>query len=156
MDLYLLVKTVHVISSAILFGTGIGIAFFFFLGFRSGNAASAYFAAKTTVLADMAFTLPAGIVQPLSGFALIHLAGFDFAESWLLATYVLYVIALLCWLPVLRLQWQLREMCRGRLAGEAIDEDLLRRRFRFWFILGWPAFIALIAVFWLMVSKPIW
>jgi uncharacterized membrane protein len=69
-------------------------------------------------------------------------------------TYALYLLALACWLPVVWLQLRMRDMLRAKLAGEAIDEALLRRYFRWWFALGWPAFVGLVAVFWLMVAKP--
>jgi uncharacterized membrane protein len=154
MDGYLLVKTVHVLSSTVLFGTGLGIAFFFLMGLRGGDVAAAYFAAWATAVADMVFTLTAGIVQPLSGFALVHIAGFDPWAPWLVWSYALYMLALTCWLPVVWLQLRTRDMLRAKLAGEAIDEALLRRYFRWWFALGWPAFVGLVAVFWLMVAKP--
>ena len=154
MEPYLLLKTIHVISSTVLFGTGMGIAFFFLMGTRSADPAAAYFAARTTAVADMIFTLTAGLVQPLSGFALIHLAGYDRFAPWLVATYAIYLLALACWLPVVRLQLQIRDMYRARLDGAAIDEGLLDRRIRTWFVLGWPAFIGLVIVFWLMVAKP--
>ena len=154
MDGYLLVKTVHVLSSTVLFGTGLGIAFFFLMGLRGGDVAAAHFAARATAVADMVFTLTAGIVQPLSGFALVHMAGFDPWAPWLVWSYALYMLALTCWLPVVWLQLRTRDMLRAKLAGEAIDEALLRRYFRWWFALGWPAFVGLVAVFWLMVAKP--
>ena len=154
MDAYLILKTVHVLSATVLFGTGLGIAYFFLMGLRSGDVAGAYFAARTTAIADTLFTLTAGIVQPLSGIALIHVAGYDPWAPWLAWTYALYLLALACWLPVVRLQLKMRDMLRAKLAGEAIDETLLRRRFRWWFALGWPAFVGLVAVFWLMVAKP--
>ena len=154
MDGYLLVKTVHVLSSTVLFGTGLGIAFFFLRGLRSGDPAGAYFAARTTAIADMVFTLTAGIVQPLSGFALIHMAGWDPSAPWLVWSYALYLLALACWLPVVWLQLRLRDMLGAKLRGEAIDERRLQRMFRWWFALGWPAFIGLLIVFWLMVAKP--
>ncbi len=152
---YELVKAAHIISSTILFGTGIGIAFFFLMGTRSGEPAAAYFAARTTAIADMIFTLTAGLVQPISGFALIHLAGHDPFAPWLVATYAIYTIALACWLPVVRLQLQIRDAYRAMLDGAAIDEALLARRIRTWFVLGWPAFVGLVLVFWLMVAKPV-
>src|SRR5690606_2939812 len=133
---------------------GIGIAFFFLVGLRSGDVAAAYFAARTTAIADMLFTLSAGVVQPLSGLGLILLAGWDPWALWLVATYALYLLALACWLPVVWLQLRMRDMLRAKLAGEPIDEALLQRRFRWWFALGWPAFVGLVAVFWLMVAKP--
>jgi len=153
-DGYLVVKAVHVVSATVLFGTGLGIAFFFLMGLRSTDPAAAWFAARTTTIADMLFTLTSGIVQPLSGLALIHMAGFDPWAPWLVWTYALYLIALACWLPVVWLQLQMREMLGARVAGKAIDEARLRRYFRWWFALGWPAFVALVTVFWLMVAKP--
>lgn len=154
MDGYILVKTVHVLSSTVLFGTGLGIAFFFLMGLRSEEPAAAYFAARTTAVADMIFTLTAGIVQPLSGFALIHLTGLDPFAPWLVATYALYLLALACWLPVVWLQLRIRDMLGAKVAGAAIDEVRLKRYFRWWFTLGWPAFAGLVLVFWLMVAKP--
>lgn len=154
MDAYLLLKTVHILSSTILFGTGLGIAFFFLMGLRSGDPAGAYLAARTTVIADMLFTLTAGVVQPLTGFAMIRMAGIDPASRWLVWTYALYAVALACWLPVVWLQVHMREMLGAKARGEAIDEPRLRRYFRIWFVLGWPAFVGLVAVFGLMVVKP--
>lgn len=154
MDGYLLLKTVHILSSTVLFGTGLAIAFFFLMGLRSGDPAGAYLAARTTAIADMLFTLTAGIMQPLTGFALVRMAGIDPWSRWLVWTYALYVLALACWLPVVWLQLRMRDMLGAKMRGEAIDEPRLRRYFRVWFVLGWPAFLGLIAVFWMMVAKP--
>lgn len=157
-DFYALAKTVHILSATVLFGTGVGIAFFFLMGMRaglvSGDAAAAWFAARTTAVADMIFTLNAGILQPISGLVLVHLAGWEFSAPWLMATYALYVVALACWLPVVWLQLRIRDDWHAKLAGADIDEARLRRRYRWWFALGWPGFGALVAVFWLMVAKP--
>lgn len=154
MDSYLLAKTAHVILATVLFGTGVGIAFFFLMGMRSGEPAMALFAARTTAIADMIFTLTAGIGQPLTGLWLIWRVGYDPFAHWLMLTYVLYVLALACWLPVVRLQLRMRDMLAVRVAGGPFDEVHFRRCFRLWFALGWPAFIGLVVVFWLMVAKP--
>lgn len=154
MDAYFLLKTVHVLSATVLFGTGLGIAFFFLMGVRGGDLAGAYFAARTTAIADMLFTLTAGIVQPMTGFWLVWHAGFNPYATWLIVSYALYLLALGCWLPVVWLQLRMRDMLGAKQAGEAIDEVRFRCYFRWWFALGWPAFLALVAVFWLMVAKP--
>jgi len=53
-------KTVHVLSAAILFGTGLGIAFFCWFGFlralRTGDIAGLRLVLRRTVLADAWFT----------------------------------------------------------------------------------------------------
>lgn len=152
---YALVKTLHILSATILFGTGIGIAFFFWMGGRAGDDRAAHFAARVTVVADLVFTLTAVIAQPLTGAWLIWRGGFDPTEYWLVASYALYLVAAACWLPVLYLQKVIRDQLANKIAGETIDEVLLHRRRRLWFLLGWPAFIALLMVFHLMVTKPV-
>lgn len=154
MDAYLLAKTVHILSATVLFGTGLGIAFFFLVGARSGDDRMALFAARTTCTADMLFTLTAGIVQPITGLWLIRETGLDPRSPWLVKTYALYLLALACWLPVVWLQLRMRDMLAGKVAGRAFDAARYRRYFRLWFVLGWPAFVGLVIVFWLMVSRP--
>ncbi|MCA1748762.1 MAG: DUF2269 domain-containing protein [Sphingomonadales bacterium] len=156
MDLYLLLRTLHIVSATVLFGTGLGIAFFFFAAHRAPDAAARLFAARATVRADFLFTLPAVVLQPLTGIGLILLAGHDWTNFWLVASYALYLIVGLCWVPVVFIQITLRDLAARRAAGEAIDEARYDRLYRWWFALGWPAFIGLVAVFYLMVFKPGW
>lgn len=155
MDWYLIVKTLHIICSTILFGTGIGTAFFMFRSFFTDNIHEKYYAARSTVVADYIFTLPAVILQPLSGILLIHLAGHDWNAGWLVWTYVLYAIAGACWIPVLWIQIELKKMLRHAVeAGVALPERY-NHLFKIWFILGCPAFLGLVIIFYLMVSRPI-
>lgn len=100
MEAYLIVKTLHILSSTILFGTGIGIAFFMLRSWFTENLHEKLFAARNTVLADYYFTFPAVVIQPISGFYLIYAAGHDWTDLWLMLTYGIYVVAGLCWLPV--------------------------------------------------------
>ena len=58
-----------------MFGTGIGIATFMFVGLLSPDPAARAFATRLTVRADFLVTLPAVIVQPLSGAWLIFHGG---------------------------------------------------------------------------------
>jgi uncharacterized membrane protein len=151
---YFLLKTLHILSATILFGTGIGIAFFFWMGGRSGNDHAAHATARITVVADWLFTLSAGILQPVTGLLLIQAAGLDPFARWLVISYVLYATALACWIPVVVLQKRIRDQLSAKLAGEHFDRAHYDHRRRFWFWLGWPAFIALILVFHLMAAKP--
>src|SRR5262249_43952795 len=121
MDTYLLVKTLHIISATIVFGTGIGIAAFMLLGYFSPDPAARAFAARVTVRADFLFTLPAVIVQPASGAWLILYGGFAWTDYWLVLTYGLYVLAAACWLPVVAIQMRMKAMLEARAKGAAID-----------------------------------
>jgi uncharacterized membrane protein len=156
MDLYLLVKTLHIMSAAIIFGTGIGIANFMFFGHRAGLPQERAFAARLTVKADFLFTLPSAILQPASGAWLIWQGGFRWNDDWLLLTYGLYLLAGACWVPVVIIQMRMKAMLETCALGEPLDEGSYERLFRLWFILGWPAFGGLIVIFWLMVNKPTW
>ena len=156
MNLYLTIKTIHILSSTVLLGTGMGIAFFMWRALASGNLQTQAFTARTTVLADFLFTLPAVVVQPATGIALIMLGGYDWTAPWLLATYGLYIMIGCCWLPVVWIQIQLRSMVLA--AVENGDDQLperYHRLYRWWFCLGWPAFTGVIALFFLMVLKRI-
>lgn len=151
---YLLLKWVHILSSTVLFGTGIGTAFQMVFAMRTGKVETVHSVASGVVLADWIFTLPAGVLQPLSGLALALMLGYSLMESWLVLTYLLYVLAFACWLPVVRLQIRIRDIAGQALTQGAPIPDAARRAYKMWCWLGWPAFTALIAVFWLMVRRP--
>jgi uncharacterized membrane protein len=154
-DVYFLIKTLHVVSATILFGTGLGTAFFFWSSRNAGDAAR-LFAARTTVRADFLFTLPAVIIQPVTGGWMMFRAGFDPGEFWLAASAALYLLAGCCWVPVVSLQIRMKRMLQAKITGGEFDEAAFERLRKMWFLLGWPAFVGLLAVFWLMVTKPTW
>ena len=154
MEAYFLLKTAHIISSTVLFGTGLGIAFFFWMGGRSGDERAALFAAKATVTADFLFTATAVVVQPLTGALLVWQGGFDPFDHWLVMTYALYALAGICWLPVVVLQIRIRNALQRKVDGGPFDAAAVRKMRALWFALGWPAFLALVIVFHLMVTKP--
>jgi len=155
MDFYFLIKTLHIISATILFGTGLGTAFFFLRSHFTDNLQEKFFAARTTVLADYLFTTPAVIIQPLTGLWLVWRGGFGWMDAWLTWTYVIYIIAGACWLPVVWIQIRLKKMLAESLENGTPLPERYSRLFRIWFILGWPAFIGLVIVFFLMVAKPV-
>lgn len=152
MDTYFLAKTLHIISSTVLFGTGIGTAFQMTRAMTTRRAATVADVASGVVLADWLFTTPAGVIQPLTGLWLIHEIGYSLTEPWLLLAYALYSLAFLCWAPVVHLQLRIRDLCRAA-AGPEIPPAAIRL-YRIWVALGIPAFTALVGIFWLMVSKP--
>lgn len=84
------------------------------------------------------------------------MGGFDWNDGWLVVTYALYLLAGVCWLPVVAIQIRMKAMLDDEAAGRGLDEAALARLFRWWFALGWPAFGGLMVVFYLMVAKPSW
>jgi len=154
MSVYIALKTLHILSAAVLFGTGLGTAFFMWFTHRTGDVAAIARVARLTVLADWLFTAPAVVIQPLSGFALMRLMGFDGRQAWLQLAFVLYLLAGLCWIPVVVLQRRARDLAvQAARSGTALPATYARAM-RLWFVLGCPAFAAVLVTYWLMVAKP--
>lgn len=152
---YFLLKWLHVVSSTVLFGFGAGTAYYFWLAHRTGDPRIIAAVGRMVVKADWIFTGTSGIVQPVTGVALAHLSGVDLSESWLVASFLLYLLALVCWVPVVALQIKAQRLAaRAALQGSALGADY-SRAMRLWFALGWPAFIGLLGVFWLMIARPV-
>lgn len=151
---YLLVKTLHILSSVLLVGTGFGTAFYLFFANRSGSLEAQAVVSRLVVMADWMFTTPAVIVQPLTGVLLARWAGWPLDTPWLFWSIVLYAIAGACWLPVVWIQIELRRMAAEALRrGEPLPPRY-RRFARRWELLGYPAFLAMLAIYFLMVLKP--
>ena len=154
--MYLELKALHILSSTILFGTGLGTAFFLFMANRSGNRQAIAVVSGHVVKADLYFTTPAGFIQPLTGFGLMALAGFQmrfWPVNWLGLSLLLYLLAGLCWLPVLWLQWRMHQMASLE-PRDPVLPPLYWRYERAWTLLGIPGFGSLIVVYWLMTAKP--
>ena len=100
-------------------------------------------------------SLPSAVVlQPLTGAALVAHQGYNFTDGWIVASLGLYVLTGVCWLPVVRIQIKLRDLATSAAkTGEALPEAY-DRLMRIWFWLGWPAFLSVVAIFWLMIAKP--
>ena len=152
---YLWIKVLHVVSATVLFGTGLGTAFFKMTADGSGNVKATRVVGERVVWADWLFTTPAIVVQAVTGVALARIAGFPLLSGWVLAAIVLYGIAGACWLPVVWLQIRMRDLARSaERTGTAIG-SLYWRYARAWFWLGVPAFAAVLSIFVLMVLKPV-
>lgn len=151
---YLTIKWLHILSSTVLFGTGVGSAYYMLVASLNRDASAAYLVVRHVVVADWVFTTPAIVLQPLTGYYLAHLAGMPFNSRWMVWSLMLYLLAVACWLPVLWLQVRMRELARIAKASGSGLPSLYWYYFRIWFALGVPAFLALVAVFYLMVAKP--
>lgn len=151
---YLVVKWLHILSSTLLFGTGLGSAFYMFFASLTRDTRVIATVVRYVVIADYAFTTPTIILQPLTGFYLIHLAGFPLTSKWIVVSIALYLLAGACWLPVVWMQIKMRDMAATATAN---GTELPQRYWSFlkwWVALGIVAFFSLVVVFYLMVAKP--
>jgi uncharacterized membrane protein len=151
---YLIVKYVHVISSTLLFGTGIGSAFYLLATTLSRDVRAVAVVSRMVVRADWLFTATTAVLQPATGFWLVYRMGLPLSTPWLAASLACYALAIACWLPVVWLQMRLRDLAaEAARAGTALPPRYWFY-FKCWVALGVPAFFLFLALFWLMIAKP--
>jgi uncharacterized membrane protein len=151
---YLSLKWVHIISSVLLVGTGFGSAFYLYFIHRTANQPAIAQVIRLVVRADYWFTLPTIFIQPLTGFAMIYSAQYKIEQTWIISASALYLLAGACWIPVYFLQLRMLKIA-DRASSENMPLPSIYWRYaRYWEWLGYPAFIAMLLIFWLMVFKP--
>jgi len=153
MEPQMFVKWIHVLSSTILFGTGIGIAFFMLMAHRTRDPKIVGAVAGIVLAADFIFTLTAGIVQPATGFTLMAMQELDFAP-WIITALGLFVFVGCCWAPVVFIHFQMKKLAQQAVATGASLPPQYDRLYRIWVTLGVPAFLAMVAIFYLMLAQP--
>lgn len=151
---YLWLKLIHILSATVLFGTGIGSAFYMFMANRRKDIAGIYFATRHVVIADWLFTTPSVIIQLATGLALADVLGLPLTEGWVFWSLILYFFAGACWLPVVWMQIKMRDMAKHAIETGTALPDRYWRFDRWWITLGALAFPAVVAVIGLMVLKP--
>jgi uncharacterized membrane protein len=153
---YVIIKWLHILSSTLLFGTGLGSAFYMFFTSRTRDVRATAVVVRYVVIADWLFTTPTIILQPLTGFYLIHLARFPLSSKWIVWSIALYLLAGAAWLPVVWMQIRMRDMAaEAARTGASELPPLYWKMLRWWVTLGVIAFFALVVVFYLMVAKPV-
>ena len=152
---YLTFKTLHVLSMVLLFGTGLGSAFYKLMADYSGDVHSIMTTNRHVVLADWLFTTPTIIIQPVTGYYMLSQTHYPLTTPWLLTSIVLFLIAGACWLPVVVLQIRMRDISAQSASNQTALPVLYFRYARIWFWLGIPACVAMILIVYLMVEKPI-
>lgn len=150
----LLLRWLHVIGAAVLFGTGAGIAFFMVMARRTKDPALIAHVSGTVVIADLIFTATAVIAQPVTGVLLALAVGWPLTEPWILISLALYIVAGAFWLPVVFIQARLKTLAEVAAAQGAPLPPAFDRLYAIWFAFGFPAFLAVLAIFWLMIARP--
>lgn len=153
MDSYALLKLLHILSAVVVAGTGTGIAFFMLMAHRSRNLQAIAITTRHVVLADWLFTAPAVVLQLVTGLLLMNKLGYSYTSTWFFAVISLFIFIGVCWLPVLFIQYKLRDLCHTIEADEMLT-DQFSKYMNLWIALGIPAFTAILVLFWLMVFKP--
>ena len=150
----LVVKALHVLSATIFFGAGLMSAFWKFRGDTSGDLRVVDWAQKQVVFADWVFTVPSGVLSPVTGVYLVSVYGLPWSTPWMLASIGGYLAAMVLWLPAAWIQIELRKLTREALANGAALPPRFFLLNRVWLALGVPAFGVSVFIIFAMVAKP--
>jgi uncharacterized membrane protein len=150
---YLTLKYVHLLSMVLLFGTGLGSAFYKWMADRSRNVTHIAIVNKHVVLADWLFTTPTVLIQPVTGIWMLYLIHIPLTTSWVVISLLLYALAGLCWIPVVWLQIRMQKLAQLAVEQKTDLDSQYWRYARIWFYLGIPAFTAMVLIVLLMVMK---
>lgn len=154
MNAYLVVKTLHILSSVLMVGTGFGSAFYLYFTNRSNSVPAISTVTKLIVRADWWFTTPAVIFQPLSGLWLAYYVGWSWDTSWILLSLILFAVAGICWIPAVWLQLRMADLARSAETSGGLLPPSYWRYAKLWEWMGYLAFPAMLVVFYLMAAKP--
>jgi uncharacterized membrane protein len=153
-EVYLVLKFLHVIGAAVLLGTGAGIAFFMLLAHLTRRAEIIAAVAHIVVIADFIFTASAVVAQPVTGILLAFTLGYSLWEGWIFWSIMLYLFTGAFWLPVVWMQMRMRDLAAAAARERSVLPPAYFTLFRTWFVFGFPAFGAVVAIFWLMIARP--
>lgn len=152
--IFLSLKYVHLLSMVLLFGTGLGSAWYKWMTDRTGEVAHIALINRYVVLADWLFTTPTIIIQPLTGLGMLLILHIPFSKPWVCVSLSLYALAGACWVPVVWLQIRMYRLS-AKASAEHVNLSVHYWRLaRWWFWLGVPAFSAMLLIVLLMVFKP--
>jgi uncharacterized membrane protein len=151
---YLLLQYAHVVGAAVLLGTGAGIAFFMLRAHLTRDVFVIAGVARIVVTADFVFTATAVVVQPVTGYLLAKLLGYPVFDGWIALSLILYGVTGAFWIPVVFMQIRMRNLAEAAVREGTTLPPAYHRLFWLWFAFGFPAFAAVLAILWLMTSRP--
>jgi uncharacterized membrane protein len=80
--------------------------------------------------------------------------GWSLWEGWIALSLPLYLVTGAFWLPVVWMQLRMRDLAQEAANRNAPLSADYYKLFRWWFVLGFPAFGAVVTIVWLMIAKP--
>ena len=143
----------HIISSALMLGVGVGAFWFMLTAVRSCNPAAIAVTTRNAVRAEWCIAVPIALIQPLTGYLLMTQLGYSLRSLWFVAVVALYVIAGMCWIYLFKTELRLRSLAEEHRSDSTMPPAfwLLFSR---WTRLCICSFTGVLGIFWLMVFRP--
>jgi len=147
------IRLLHVVSSALMFGVGVGAFWFMVTTVRSGNTAAIAVTTRNAVRAEWFIAAPVAVIQPTTGYLLMLELGYPLQSTWFYAVAALYIVAGMCWVYLVKAELKLRALAAAHSSSVALPDEF-GALFRRWTLLAAGSFAGVLAIFWLMVSRP--
>lgn len=151
--LILAVKLLHVLSATLFFGGGLLIAWHKLRADRTGDPKIVAWAQREIVRADAVFTIPAGLLLPVTGAWLAWQYSLPWTSGFVAWGIGCYAVTGLLWLPAAFLQVRMRRLADEAAATNGPLPAAFHRANRWWVALGVPAFALAVFTVWIMVAK---
>ena len=156
LDVIFMIKFVHMIAMAVMFGTWICIALFMLFAYRSRNTSVAAVTALFAVRAELMLMVPAVALQPLAGFPLGVAIGARLDEFWIEVSAAIYAAVVAAWLANLIIELRIRKVTQAAAIDGKPLPDSYRRMFRLWSLFCIAGLAGMTAIMALMIWQPHW
>ena len=80
-----MIRLLHIVSSALMFGVGIGAFWFMLTAARSGSPAAIAVTTRNAVRAEWFIAAPVALIQPTTGYLLMLQRGYSLHSAWFAA-----------------------------------------------------------------------
>ena len=148
-----MIRLLHIVSSALMFGVGIGAFWFMQTAARSGSPAAIAVTTRNAVRAEWFIAAPVALIQPTTGYLLMLQLGYSLHSRWFAAGVALYVFAGMCWVYLVKAELGLRDLAAGHSTVSGLPAEF-GPLFQRWTRLALGSFAGVLAIFCLMVFRP--
>jgi uncharacterized membrane protein len=148
-----MIRLLHIVTSALMFGVGVGAFWFMLTTVRSGSPPAIAVITRNAVRAEWFIAAPVAVIQPATGYLLMLELGYPLQSPWFYAVAALYIVAGMCWVYLIKAELRLRAIAAAHSESRALPDEfgaLVRR----WTGLALGSFAGVLAIFWLMVFRP--
>jgi uncharacterized membrane protein len=116
------IRLLHVLSSALMFGVGVGAFWFVNTAAASKHPVALAVTARNAFAAEMAFGVPVAIIQPLTGWLLMLELGYRFDSAWFWSVVAAYIVTGIAWVYLIKAEYKLRALTAPLAPIESVPE----------------------------------
>ncbi|MBB1608575.1 MULTISPECIES: DUF2269 family protein [unclassified Pseudomonas] len=155
MEIYQSLKILHGVAVAVPLLAIAGLAWYGWRSWRGGDAGVLARALLRIGLAAWVLVAGSVVSLPLTGWQMVHRAGFPLGQTWLLASACLLILVAIFWLLFTSRLWRIRALAvSARDSGEPLAERVVRE-LRFGAAFFALALLSWLAILALMLAKPL-